>query len=80
MVRSKYKHFNREFRTKFKLFTFSLVERGSVVKITEWRNTTSFSVNLDLGGVAWIKDVLISVMRQEPIEDFNGFTEPITIE
>ena len=72
MARPEYKHFEQEFRTKFKIFSFSLVERGSV-RITECRKTSSFSISLDLGGVAWISGVLNSVLRKEPIEEFQQF-------
>ena len=73
MVRLEYKHFEKEFRTKFKLFTFFPIERGNVVRIIEWRKTTSFSINLDLGGAAWISDVVNNVLRQEPMEEFKRF-------
>ena len=63
MVRLEHKHFKKEFRTKFKLFP----------RITEWRKTTSFLINLDVGGAAWIRDAVNSVLRQEPVEELKRF-------
>ena len=73
MFSSDYKHFEKEFRTKFKLFSFSLVDRGSVIRITEWRKTACFSINLDLGGAAWLRDAVKSVLRQNSGEEFKRF-------
>ena len=70
---SDYKQYEKDFRTKLKHFTFSLVERGSVVRITEWRKGVSFSINLDLEGAYWIREVLNDVLRQEPVEEFKRF-------
>ena len=66
-----YKHFNKEFRTRYKLFSFSFVERASVVRITEWRKIATFSFNLDLGGAT--RDVVNSILRQNLAEEFKRF-------
>ena len=71
MLRMEYKHFEKEFRTKFKLFSFSLVGRGSVVRIIERRKTETFSINLDLGGAAWLSDAIKSILQQNKGEEFK---------
>ena len=73
MFRSDYKHFEKEFRTKHKVFYFSLVDRGSVIKISEWRKKVSFSMKLDLGGADWIRKVVSSTLRQNSAADFKRF-------
>ena len=73
MFSSEYKHFEKEFITKFKVFSFSLVDRGSVIKITEWRKNTGFSINLDLGGAELLRDAVKSVLRQNSGEEFKRF-------
>ena len=73
MFNSDYKHFEKEFRTKFKLFSFSLIDRGGVIKITERRKNASFSINLDFGGAAWLSDTINSVLSQNSVEEFKRF-------
>ena len=73
MIRAEYKHFEKEFRTKHKVFYFSLVERGSVIKISEWRKNVTFSMELDLGGGAWIREVISNILRQNPADEFKRF-------
>ena len=68
-----YKHFEKEFRTKHKVFYFSLVDRGSVIKITEWRKNVTFSLKLDLGGAAWVREIVCSILRQNPADEFKRF-------
>ena len=73
MFRSDYKHFEKEFRTKYKVFYCSLVDRGSVVKITEWRKTMTFSIKLDIGGVDWLREAVYNILSQNPAEEFKRF-------
>ena len=73
MFRMEYKHFEKGYRTKYKLFSFSLVGRGSVVRITKLKKTATFSINLDLGGAAWFSDAVNSVLRQNLVEEFKRF-------
>ena len=73
MFRADYKHFEKEFRTKYKVFYFSLVDRGSVVKITEWRKTMTFSIKLDLRGIDWLREAVYNILRQNPEDEFKRF-------
>ena len=73
MFRPDYKHFEKEFRTKHKVFYFSLVGRGSVIKINEWRKTVTFSFKLDLGGADWLREAISSILRQKPEAEFKRF-------
>ena len=73
MFKSDYKHFEKEFRTKFKVFSFSLVERGSVVRIVEWRKNNYFSIKLDLEGVDWLRKFVHNILRLNLGEDFKRF-------
>ena len=73
MFGPEYKHFEKEFRTKYKVFSFSLVDRGSVVRIIEWRKTVSSSIKLDFGGIAWLREAITSILRQNPAVEFKRF-------
>ena len=73
MFRSDYKHFEKEFRTKLKVFSFSLVDKGSVIKIVEWRRNVNFSFKLDLGGADWLRKSVHNILRLNPGEDFKRF-------
>ena len=73
MLRSDFNHFEKEFRTKFKVFSFSLVDRGSVVKITERRKHVNYSIKLDLGGIDWLRQSVHNILTFNPGEDFKRF-------
>ena len=73
MFRLDYKHFDKEFRTKFKVFSFSLLERGSVIRITEWRKTVNYSIKVDLGGADWIRDSVHSILKINQVDEFKRF-------
>ena len=73
MFSSDYKHFEKEFKTKFKVFSFSLVDRGSVIRIVEWRRNVKYSFTLDLGGSDWLRESVHNVLRFNPEEDFKRF-------
>ena len=68
-----YKYFEKEFRIKFKLFSFSLVGRGSVFRITKRRKRAVFSINLDFGRAAWLNDALKCILKQNLGEEFKQF-------
>ena len=72
MFSSNYKHFEKELERNSNYF-LSLLDSGSVIKITEIRKNVSFSINLDLGGAAWLSNTIISVLRQNPMEEFKHF-------
>ena len=73
MFGSDYKHFEKEFKTKFKVFSFSMVDRGSVIKIVEWRKNVNYTVRLDLGGADWLRVSVHNILRLNPGEDFRQF-------
>ena len=73
MFSSDYKHFNKEFRTKFKTFSFSLVDRGSVIRITEWRKTGHYSIKVDLGGADWNREFVHSILKINQVDEFKWF-------
>ena len=45
-----YKHFDRDFRTKHKVFIFRLGDSGDKIIITERNRFNNFVVEVDLGG------------------------------
>ena len=45
-----YKHFDRDFRTKHKVFIFRLHDSGGKIIIIERNRFNNFDVELDLGG------------------------------
>ena len=49
-----YKHFDIEFKTKHKIFIFTLDESGSFIRIVERNRSNSYVVEVDLGGGAWL--------------------------
>ena len=73
MLSSDYQHFKNEFRTKFKVFSFSLVDRGSAAKINEWRKNVNYSIKLDLGGADWLRESVHNILRINLVEDFKRF-------
>ena len=73
MISSDYKHFEKEFRTSFKVFSFSLVDRGSAVKINERTKNATYSVKLDLGGANWLRESVHNILRINQVEDFRRF-------
>ena len=73
MISSDYKHFEKEFRTRFKPFSFSLVDRGSAIKINEWTKNATYSIKLDLDGADWLRESVHNILRINPVGDFRRF-------
>ena len=53
-VRRVYKHFDRDFRTKHKVFLFRLGDSGGKIIITEKNRNKNFVIEVDLGGGEWL--------------------------
>ena len=53
-----YEHFDIEFKTKHKIFIFTLDESSSFIRIVERNRINSYVVEVDLGGGAWLRRVI----------------------
>ena len=58
-----YKHFDIDFKTKFKTFWFTLDESGSFIKIVERNKYNSYDLEFDLGGGCWLRRVVEEAVR-----------------
>ena len=58
-----YKHFDRDFRTKYKVFSFRLDDSGGKIIITERNRFNNFVVEFDLGGGEWLCRIASEVLR-----------------
>ena len=59
-----YKHLDRAFRTKHKLFSLSLDESGARIKICERNKFNSYVLEIDLGGGDWLCKVVGVALRE----------------
>ena len=73
-----YKHFDIEFKTKYKIFIFTLDESGSFIKIVERNRSNSYVVEVDLGGGDWLRRVVEEVVRMGKEGNFRR-TLPVGI-
>ena len=58
-----YKHLDRDFGTKHKVFIFQLDDSGGKIIITERNRFKNFVVDIDLGGGYWLSNVVGEVLR-----------------
>ena len=49
-----YKHFDIDFKTKHKIFIFTLDASGRFIKIVERNRINSYELEVDLGGGEWL--------------------------
>ena len=68
-----YKHFDLDFKTKHKIFIFSLDESGSFIKITERNRANNFAVEVDLGGGDWLSRITDEAVRVGKEGNFMRF-------
>ena len=58
-----YKHFDIDFKTKFKSFLFTLDESGCFIRIVEKNIFNSYVLEVDLGGGDWLRRVAEEAVR-----------------
>ena len=52
-----YKHFDLDFKTKFKIFIFTLDDSGRYIRIEERNRVNSYVLEVDLGGGEWLSRI-----------------------
>ena len=66
-----YKHFDRDFKTKHKAFTFCLDEFGSKIIITERNRANKFVVEVDIRGGDWLCRVVGDALKLGRVGGFR---------
>ena len=57
------KHFDVDFKTKHKIFIFTLEESGSFIRIVKRNRINSHDVEVNLGGGDWLRRVVEEALR-----------------
>ena len=58
-----YKHFDLDFKTKHKIFSFTLDESGRFIIIVERNRVNKYAVEVDLGGGHWLCRIIDEALR-----------------
>ena len=68
-----YKHFDLDFKTKYKVFIFTLDDTGSFIRIEERNRVNSYVLEVDLGGGEWLSRIAEEAVRVGKEGNFRRF-------